>query len=198
MDKLGLAVDGADRLKTATATVAVVERMHTVSAEEVVDHLATAVVATSEAAMGECVGKGAELEGNLDTANWEIFEAVAKLSDERKQAAEQILAEVRQALTSDEHVVQLAPALKGAQAKAVRLLTKSAPTPPTKHPERPEPEVVTPPPTVGVRTVSQGSEQNLSIQSAKGLLERLAGEMSTGQSARVSIGWVIEEGGSGK
>jgi hypothetical protein len=197
MGKLGLAVDGADRLKTATATVAVVERMHTVSAEELVDQLATAVVATSEAAMGECVGKGAELEGNLDTANWEIFEAVAKLSDERKQAAEQILAEVRQALTSDEHVVQLAPALKGAQAKAVRLLTKSAPTPPTKHPERPEPEVVTPPPTVGVRTVSQGSEQNLSIQSAKGLLERLADEVSAGQSARISIGWVIEEGGSG-
>jgi hypothetical protein len=197
MDKLGLAVDGAARLKTATATLAVVERMHTVSAEEVVDHLATAVVATSEAAMGECVGKGAELEGNLDTANWEIFEAVAKLSDERKQTAQQILAEVRQALTSDEHVVQLAPALKGAQAKAVRLLTKSAPQQPTQHPERPEPEVVTPPQTVGVKTVSQGSEQNLSIQSAKGLLERLAGEMSTGQSARISIGWVIEEGGSG-
>jgi hypothetical protein len=124
MEKLGLGADGSDRMKTATAALAVVERMNAVAVEEVVDSLANAGIATSEAAMGECVARGAELEGNLDTANWEIFEAVSKLSDERKPAADQILSEVRQALTSDEHVVQLAAALKGAQAKAVRLLTK--------------------------------------------------------------------------
>jgi hypothetical protein len=190
-------VASTDRLKSATATLALVERIYSVGAEEVVDQLATAAIATSEAAMGECVGKGAELGGNLDTANWDIFEAVAKLTDERKQAAEQILADVHQALASDEHVVQLAPALKEAQARAVRLLTKPAPEPPPRHPEPPKPNVVTQPPTVGVRTVSQGAEQNLSLQSARQLLERLSAEVSTGQSARISIGWVIEEGGSG-
>ena len=69
--------------------------------------------------------KAAELEGNLDTAGWEIFEAIGKLDDERKATAQAILTEVRQALASDEHVTELAPALKGAQAKAVRLLTKA-------------------------------------------------------------------------
>ena len=43
-----------------------------------------AEVATSEAAMGECVGKAAELEGNLETAGWEIFEAIGKLTDDRQ------------------------------------------------------------------------------------------------------------------
>ena len=80
--------------------------------------------------MGECVAKAAELEGNLNAAGWEIFDAVGRLTDVRQAEAKQILADVHQALASDEHVIQLAPALKGAQARAVRLLTKTQSPPP--------------------------------------------------------------------
>ena len=38
---------------------------------------------------------------------------------------------VREALAADEHVVPLAPSLKEAQSKAVRLLTQKPPPPPS-------------------------------------------------------------------
>ena len=46
--------------------------------------LASAVVETSESAMAECLTKAGPLAGTLDATNWEIFEAIAKLTDERK------------------------------------------------------------------------------------------------------------------
>ena len=49
--------------------------------------LAKADMATRERRMGECVGKAAELEGNLEAAGWDIFEAVGKLSDDRQAKA---------------------------------------------------------------------------------------------------------------
>src|SRR5271157_2912506 len=129
--KLGVPAD-SDRIKTATATQALVERLCSAEPGAIVSLLEAAEVATSESAMGECVGKAAELEGNLETAGWEIFEAVEKLTDDRQEKAIQILVEVREALRSDEHALQLAPALREAQAKAVQLLTKApvVPTPP--------------------------------------------------------------------
>jgi len=146
--------------------------------------------------MGECVGKAAELEGNLGTAGWEIFEAIGKLGDERKAAAEAILAEVQQAISSDEHVVALAPALTGAQARAVRLLTKAVETPQGKTPivttVKPDKPLVSP----GKRVVGQGTKQDLSAAAAKDLLANLDKQVKAGQTARISVSWVIEEGGA--
>jgi hypothetical protein len=196
MVRLGLEPDSTDRLRTATATLALVERIQNAEQDEVVERLARAEIATSEAAMGECVGKAAELEGNLDTAGWDIFEAVGKLTDERRGPAEEILAEVQRALQSDEHVVQLAPALKGAQAKAVRLLTKPTPPPIPRPVDTTKPPAVEPPPPAGRKVVSQGSEQDLSLPAAKKLLANLDAGLKSGQSARVNVSWTIEEGGS--
>ena len=60
--------------------------------------IVNAAVATSESPMGECLAKAAELEGNLDAAGWEIFEAIGKLTDDRLAKAEEILRELRDAL----------------------------------------------------------------------------------------------------
>ena len=129
MTCMGLAPEATDRMKTALATQTIVGLVAAAEPANVIGLLARAEIATSEAAMGECVEKAAELEGNLETAGWEIFEAIGKLDDERKATADAILAEVRQALAADEHVTALAPALKGAHARAVRLLTKATPAP---------------------------------------------------------------------
>jgi hypothetical protein len=162
------------------------------SDEELVDRLAAATIATSLAAMGESATKASELEGNLATANWEIFEALAKLVDDRREEAASILGEVRAALTSDEHVLELAPALKGAQARAVRLLTK-----PTKAEQanRNEPPAPGPRPATGSRVIQRGEKRDLSPAAAKVFLDNLANELSDGQSARVDVNWVIEEPG---
>jgi len=94
---------------------------------------------------------------------------------------------VKQALGSDEHVVQLAPALKSAQAKAVRLLIEVVkPLPPTAAPPPPKPKP-------GRRIVEQGSQQNLDLTAAKDLLIQLGSKMRTEQTIRLDLEWIIED-----
>jgi hypothetical protein len=142
--------------------------------------------------MGECLHKAAALGATLEGANWEIFEAIGKLSDERQGAADEIRGTVVQALRSDEHVVQLGPALKEAQAKAVRLLTEST-KPPGPTPQPPETKLT---PKQGKRMVSQGSKENLGMAAAKDLLSGLEQELQEGRDIRVNISWIVEEGGT--
>ncbi|HVC93470.1 MAG TPA: DUF6079 family protein [Pirellulales bacterium] len=182
-----------DRIKTAAATLALVDRLCELEPAALVEALAAADVASSEAAMAGNLVKAAELDGNLNTAGWEIFEALEPLTDERRAEAQQILSDVRQALASDEHAVPLASALKGAQAKAVRLLTKQAPRPFPPPPPLPAPPL--PPPPPGKAIVDQGSRQNLGIDEAKELLTRLEGKMAPNQTARIHITWTIEKPG---
>jgi hypothetical protein len=157
----------------------------------VVDLLAASEVATSAAAMGECRTKAGELEGNLDTAAWDIFEAIGKLGNDHRDTVEQILNEVRQVLQSDEHVVPLAPALKGAQAKALRLLTEVA-----KPRDVVPPPPPTPPPKPGVAIVETGREQNLNREALSARLLQLDKKVRPGQTIRFDVSWIIEEGGS--
>ena len=176
-------------MKTTSATLALVERVNSAEAADIVDILASAEIATSESAMGECFGKAAALSGTIQTANWEIFEAIGKLTDERKQAADEIRASVEQALAADEHAIELAPALSAAQSKAVLLLTKPTIVP-TPTPESPKPE-----PTPKRSVVGQGSEKNLGMTAAKDLLSGLDQELREGQDIRLNVSWIIEEGG---
>lgn len=183
---MGLAPEGTDRMKTALATQTIVGLVSAAEPANVVGLLAKADIATSEAAMGECVEKAAELEGNLGTAGWEIFEAIGKLDDERKATADAILADVRQALAADEHVTTLAPALKGAHARAVRLLTKAPPPSPPPPP---------PPPPPGPEVVDQGETRDLTLPAAQEMLGKLGRRVKEGQSVRINVGWVIKKGG---
>jgi hypothetical protein len=185
----GLEVDSADRLKTAAATQALVDRLCLTEPGLVVNLLATAAVATSEHAMGECVSKAAELEGNLDTAGWDIFDAVGKLTDDRQEKAQQIVSAVQSALVSDEHATQLAPALRGEQARAVQLLTKIVNE---RRDDGPGLKVVV---TRGRREVDSGAKEGLTISQAEECLARLRRDLKTGQTVRINLGWVVEEGG---
>jgi len=191
LGKLGIAAADTDRMQTTTATLAMIERLADVEAAEVIEVLTTVHVATSESAMGECLSKATELAERLDATDWEIFDATTRLTDERKAAADGIRRSICQALASDEHVTALAPALKGAQARAVRLLT--APTPVTA------PKVEPPPvPRPGRTMLRQGTEQHLTLHAAQDLIIRLAHELPAGQDIHFNIGWVIEEGGAGQ
>ena len=102
----------------------ILEKLHLSADGAVVGALASAEVATSESAMGECLNKAGTLAATLDGTNWEIFEAIAGLTDERKTAANDIRSAVEQALRCDEHVKPLAGTLKEAQSKAVRLFER--------------------------------------------------------------------------
>ncbi len=198
----GVPPEETDRMKTSRATQKLVGLVTAAEPPNVVGLLARAEIATSEAAMGECIAKAAELEGNLETAGWEVFEAIGKLEDERKTTAVEILTEVRQALAADEHVTALAPALKGAHARAVRLLTRPVAPPPTPAPPiyPPKPPVqppvqppVKPPVSKGKRVIDEGAEQNLPLSAARQVLDDLEGRIKPSQTARINVSWVVEE-----
>jgi hypothetical protein len=188
---MGMAGADADRLKTAQTTQALLERLEAAEVAATVSLIVTADVATSEAAMGECVNKSAELEVILDAAGWDLFEAIGKLADDRRGKAEEIIRELRETLARDEHVRPLASALKGAQAKAVRLLTEATQLP--LAPEVPMPPVVAPA-QPGRRIVEQDSRHGLTLADAKSSLADLDQRLKPGQTARVDVGWVVEEG----
>jgi hypothetical protein len=168
------------------------EGLHQAAENQVIDALASAEVATSESAMGECATACGTLVGVLDGTNWEIFEAISGLADERAKAADLIRVSVREALMCDEHVRPLGASLKEAQSKAVRLLTtvKSPPAAPAT-PKRPSEEL--PPSPSGPRVVDQGTDSFEEVASAQAKLDGLARRLAGGQTLRVMISWRIEE-----
>src|SRR5262249_22133854 len=67
--KLGIDVANTDRTQTAAGTLAILLPVHYVRPSADVDVLATAHVATSESAMGECVSKAEKLAEQLDATD---------------------------------------------------------------------------------------------------------------------------------
>ena len=186
-DRLALlSITDAPRLKTAQATLSLVDRLHAAEGDGVVGVLAAAEVATSEAAMSTCLVRATELSTTLEAFNWEILDAVSRLTDERKAGAAEVNRIVREAITADEHAVPLAPALKEAQSKAVRLLTQK--TPPPSAPPLP----TTLP---GDGRIREGKKDGLNCADARKQLEQLEQEVKKGQIVTVSLAWRIVEGG---
>ncbi len=196
LDAWGVNPGTSDRVKTAIASLTLLEQIQSGSEDSAVMTLAEAEVATSEAAMGECVAKAQELGGVLDGTNWEIFDAVRDLTDARKTKAIEIRQSVVEALQSDEHVRALKPVLSDAQSIALTLLTQTtAVLTPDPQPESPKPPVAPAPPRLqpGRQLVGQGTEEFESIADLRGKLEQLAGEVTNGREIRLTISWRIEE-----
>jgi hypothetical protein len=199
----------SDRNKTATAALVLVEQIGSNQSNDIVKILAEATIATTEAAMKECLSKASTLAAALEQTSWEIFESIADLIDDRKSSADELRKTVEQALCSDEYVIPLSSTLKIAQTKAVRLLTKPNPTPPptplspgrdvdSEDKSAPKPELLPPEPKPiqkhGKRVVSRGIQENLEMNTAQGLLSELTQNLQAEQTIRLSISWIVEEG----
>ena len=149
--------------------------------------------------MGECLRSASRLSGVIDGTNWEIFDAIGKLTDDRKIQAEQIRTAIGNALQVDENVTALGPVLKEAQLKAVRLLTDSRPpTPPGPDhgggapPVPPETKL----PQSKSRVVASESRTGLSVSDAESVLGELKKEVKKGRTVKLNISWIVEEGGA--
>ncbi|MGB7087695.1 MAG: hypothetical protein WBD47_19205, partial [Phormidesmis sp.] len=134
-----------DRLSTAATTLAMVEQLSAAKPEDIVGVLAKSAIATSAAAMSECLKKAATLTGNLQGISWDIVEGIRALTGERQSKADTILNTLTQALTSDEHVIELRLQLQQCQSQAVRLLTQQQPVVPPVSPPPVSPPVTPPP-----------------------------------------------------
>ncbi|MGB8843780.1 MAG: phage resistance protein [Aliidongia sp.] len=155
--------------------------------------LADADLATSEAAVGRCLGSAADLRDAIWLAPWDIISAAAGLTDQRQVAAEGLRARIRGALEADEHAEPLRPVLKDAQTRASRLLAETVPTvppivpihaeEPTSPPPRPEPM------PIGEELVEERQTQALDADDALVVIEDLRTRLSTTPGAKLTFGW---------
>ena len=124
-----------------------------------------------------------------------ILDAVGRLGDNRRDGAAEVRRIVCEALAADEHALALAPALKEAQSKAVRLLTQRPATlPPVVDTEGDKPVAIAPI-AATPRTVQRGEKAGLSLTEAQKQIERLKQEQAAGRTVTVSLAWKIEAGG---
>ncbi|HEX6985458.1 MAG TPA: phage resistance protein, partial [Planctomycetaceae bacterium] len=199
MTRLGLPADGGNRLKTVDTTVVLLEKVTASDGEAVVTAVATAPVATSETAMGGCIGKAAEFDGLLEGAAWDLVEVLTGLADGGNGEAQASLAELKSALTSDEHAVALGSALRSAQAVALRLVKKSVVITDARR--------VTPDVNVHGdsgkisgdtrRAVSRPETRNgVSLPEAQRLLAEIEASLQPRQSVRIDLSWTLEEDGT--
>jgi hypothetical protein len=195
LDDFGETKDKTPRFQTAQAVMELLEAVSDARPTSVVETLATITPQTSEAAMGSSYASAGVVVAALSGTQWKLFDSMRSLQDERKTAAEAIIDRVKEALRSDQHVVDLGPILRVEQSKAIDLLTP----PSTKGTEK-EGETgaggttVTPPSTkVGKKVVDRGSREDLTLAEAEGELSRLRQQIKGKQSARLNVSWVVEE-----
>ena len=190
MTRTGLDADQTNRLRTAVAAQRLVEQLQQVEPGGVIAALAGAVFATTEAAVGECVARGAELSRCLEQADWANFDLLKDVREPHAEAANEILGALRQLLASDEHVEPLVTGLETVRAKATRLVRAMivVPPPPPPLPLPPPPPPPPPPPEKLQR------REGLTLDEAEQELKRLR-KQAGGKSMRVNLEWVVPEGG---
>jgi hypothetical protein len=173
----------ADRSRTARAVAGLVHSITNVSGKAFVEALAKVDIATSETAMGATLAQASVLRSVLEGDDWQLFDALEKVTDERLKVAKEIIQEVRTALACDEHVESLREAVARAKRRAINLLAE------TKAPKAVSP----PPPERGRRVVTSGERKGLTARDVKPLFEGLQNELEANRDRRASVQWSIDE-----
>jgi hypothetical protein len=120
--QLGTAGVISTRLKTAQTTKSIVDALSQSTGDGFLLAMIGAEIFSSDQAMGTSFKKAADIVESLSRANWELLEAILRLTDNRKMAADAIWISVRDAFQRDELAVAIGPALADAQSRAVKLL----------------------------------------------------------------------------
>ena len=159
-------------------------------AKRQVEFLAQAEVKTSRDAMGTAYKKAGKVCDAIESTKWELLEAVAQLSDERKVAARGILAQLVEALTHDEYAIALQPRLSKLEGDAIRLLTPT-PKPPIAPPKPPPTQ-----PSPGRKVIDTADKQGVLATDAGALLADLRNKLAADTTLKVDLSWTLykEEG----
>jgi hypothetical protein len=195
VETFGIPAADSSRLSTALATLMLLERIHQGAEEAVVGVLDAAEIASSEAAMGECLAKAGNLQGIIDSTNWEVFDAIEKLSGDKMARAEEIRSAIAEALRRDEHAAALGATLKGAQSRALHLLTTEV----QPEPQPPKTDAITrsmphqSPVRPGRRVVDEGSNVYATVEEAQRKLDEVGRLASNGRMLSLTILWRVEE-----
>jgi hypothetical protein len=127
----------------------------------------------------------------LRSTRWDLFSAVAQISDQRKTEADLLMQDISGWLKLDEQALAggLASKLSEAEGRAIRLLTP----PKIVDPIPKLPEIDLPRPTTGWRQVGSAKKERLrnaeAISETKSLLEKL----EQNPKLRLTVQWNLEE-----
>ena len=161
---------------------------------DVVARLVSARIETSESAMGSAIKLAEKFLQSLSPQAWKLFDSLLTVQDHRREEAQKILQDLKNALIADEHVVPLGETAEECQSRALRLLTSMVPPPPPPV-LVPPPDVPIPPQIVMPPTPDSGTAQTkagLSADTAIKELEKIQKSLKKGQTAKITISWTIE------
>lgn len=172
----------APRVRTAAGVASLVDALDRAAHRAVIATLAEAPIDTTPEAYGAAGRRAGDVVRALQQVNWQPIEALASLGDDRRQAAEELLTELRQALELDEIAVPLAAKLHDVERRAVALLIPPKPPPPPP-----------PPPPDPWKTVSSATHKRLTVREARAKFDAALKTTRESDEVRVSVSWTIEE-----
>ena len=147
------------RINTAREGQALLRNFATASGNDAVKRLAETEISANLSTLGASISNAGTVDRALESADWQIFQAIRILPDERKTEADRIWEELKSAFERDEYAVGLGPSISALKTRAVALLTQIIkPRPPEPSPE-PEPEPPLPPKTVAELKALYGRSQ---------------------------------------
>lgn len=193
LQKLGVSESDAeqcDRVKTAKAARDLFEAIDGQEPTPMVKAIAGARIETSGKALGRSIKSVATVLASLMEPNrWELFEAVAEITDKRKTDATLLLDDIRDSLKMDEFALSggLPAKLSDAEGRAVKLLRPPKTDPPTGDPPPP------PPPKPGWKRLDSGSTERMAGSDLTSLAKMLADKLEENPKRRVSVQWTLEE-----
>ena len=173
----------APRWRTAHAAEVLVSDLVGKDATAAIRNLAQAKLETSAAAIGTSLGKASGVVDALRRMQWQVFDAAARIQDERRPKSEALLEEMTKALSSDEYAVALESHLDSALTEALRLVTSIKPPPP------PPP----PPPPDGWKAIKEGDDQ-ITPGTWEAQIAKLKALMGDGD-VRLEIRWSLQKKG---
>ena len=212
-DRIARYADGlaGARQQTAESAQALLTALAQAEDGSLVATLASAAIQTSEAAVGRALAQAAGCADALAGANWELLDAMRDLRDHRQSAAAGILARLREALTSDEHVVPLKSRLDELGRDALSLLRVTAPAAapaaaPAPGPATPGPVVtpLAPPPppmppiapAVASMVVEEKQQLQLTGDAAVAALDELKEKLARDRDLELTLSWRLQRKGT--
>ena len=179
------------RLQTARALRDLLASVRSASPEAVVEALASAEVATSEAAMRTAFDRSRSLSQTVRQAPWSKFRADDGLPAPFEEEAQAILDALRESLHQDEHVKALEPALREAQEAMDQLLWRAA----TRTQPETEPEGTDAPPVSsgGTSATRAGSRERVRVSDLDAVLDRVRADAAEAPDGWVEISWRVND-----
>ncbi|PRD67303.1 phage resistance protein [Malikia spinosa] len=203
-------VTGA-RQRTAESAQALLAALASAAESELVTVLATAVLQTSEAAVGRALAQAKAGANALEAGNyWQLFDLVLEMSDHGVQAAQVFRTRLEEGLTSDEHVVSLKVRLDELYQDAIRLLARATPVPvpvpiPVLDPGTPAsvptptlaPVTITPAPAnLAHEVVAEKQDLHLTGADALAALDELKARVTSERELELTLSWRLQRKGT--